>query len=309
MCASFTIGATRNIDMLKSKLDTEFALLENDGIKISSEIKPQGEFTFLDYNLADFGHANYTAEETRTIFRHYIANAIADTILNNWEKTLLQDIIKENFYYFTADEQRIIFDFALQHLNHSDEQSDDAVIYYLGRKSNILQKILDYLYGSSHITIEGFIRFRLQDYIQELRVAAEKAADDFMLEREYKEFIRLLKYFVEIQEPRMEKVQVIIQPTGFFKLLDQHGKNISSDYLDGFIVELGDSEINYEDLLISALITIAPNEILLHFREHTKSLKTIDTIKSVFGNRIKYCSGCDLCLNVKTEKPPQGKKI
>lgn len=107
----------------------------------------------------------------------------------------------------------------------------------------------------------------------------------------------------------MEKVQVIIQPTGFFKLLDQHGKNISSDYLDGFIVELGDSEINYEDLLISALITIAPNEILLHFREHTKSLKTIDTIKSVFGNRIKYCSGCDLCLNVKTEKPPQGKKI
>lgn len=309
MCASFTIGATRNIDLLKSKLDTEFALLENDGIKISAEISPQGEYTFLDYNLADYGQAGYSAGETRTIFRHYIANVIADVILNDWEKTLLQDIVRENFYYFSEEEQRIIFDYALQHLNHSDEQSDDAVIYYLGRKSKILQKILDYLHGNNHITIEGFIRFRLQDYIQELRAAAEKAVDDFMLEREYKEFIRLLKYFVEIQEPRMEKVQVIVRSSGIFKLLDQQGKNISSDYLDGFIVEMGDSEINYEDLLISALITIAPNEILLHFMENAKALKTIDTIKSVFGNRVRYCSGCELCLTAKKEKPPQGKKI
>ncbi len=305
MCASFTIGATRNIEMIKSKLDTEFALLENDGIKISTEINPKGDTTLLGYYLADYGHANYSAEETRTIFRHYIANAIADTILNNWEKTLLQDIIKENFYYFNEEEQRIIFDYALQHLNHHDEQSDDAVIYYLGRKSNILQKVLDYLHTSSHITIEGFIRFRLQDYIQELRAAVEKAVDDFMLEREYKEFIRLLKYFVEIQEPRMEKVQVIVQASGVFKLLDQSGKNISSDYLDGFIVELGDSEINYEDLLISALITIAPNQIVLHFAEHFKALKTIDTIRSVFGNRIAYCAGCDLCIKVKAEQPKQ----
>jgi len=305
MCASFTIGAIKNIDLLKSKLDTEFALLENDGIKISSDITPSGEFTFLDYNLANFGNANYTAEETRTIFRHYIANAIADSILNNWEKTLLQDIIRENFYYFNDEEQRIIFNYALQHLNHSDEQSDDAIIYYLGRKSKILQKVLEYLHSSSHITIEGFIRFRLQDYLQELRAAAEKAVDDFMLEREYKEFIRLLKYFVEIQEPRMEMVQVVVQPSGLFKLMDQHGKNISSDYLDGFIVELGDSEINYEDLLISALITIAPNQIILHFAEQAKALKTIDTIKSVFGNRVAYCTGCDLCVKSKKEKPKQ----
>ncbi|MHB9095573.1 MAG: putative sporulation protein YtxC [Eubacteriales bacterium] len=308
MQASFSIGARENIELLRSKLDTEFALLQNDGIKIDCEQTPTGGLTFLGYNIADYGNSSYSEEETRVIFKHYIANVVSDVILNNWEKILLLDIIKQNYYYFTLDEQYMIYQIALKHLNHGVESTDDTFVDYLGRKSLILQKLLEYLHANDNLIIEGFIKFRLKDYLQELYTAADKAVDDFMLEKEYKEFIKLLKYFVEIQEPRLEVVQVLLQPTGCFKLLDGNNKNISSDYLDGFLIETGDPEINYEDLLISALITIAPTMIILHFPDHRQCLRATDTIKSVFGDRVKHCNGCRLCKSRRLMEQNKEKK-
>lgn len=295
MQASFSIGARENIELLRSKLDTEFALLQNDGIKIDCEQTPTGGLTFLGYNIADYGNSSYSEEETRVIFKHYIANVVSDVILNNWEKALLLDIIKQNYYYFTPEEQQMIYQIALTHLNHEGEVNDESFVEYLGRKSIILQKLLEYLGSNDRLIIEGFIRFRLKDYLQELYSVADKAVDDFMLEKEYKEFIKLLKYFVEIQEPRLEVVNVLVQHSGCFKLLDGNNKNISSDYLDGFLIDSGDPEINYEDLLISALITIAPSTIILHYPENRQNSRATDTIKSVFGDRVKHCSGCRLC--------------
>lgn len=297
MQASFSIGARENIELLRSRLDTEFALLQNDGIRINCEQSPTGGLTFLGYNIADYGNSNYSEEETRVIFKHYIANVVSDLILNNWERVLLLDIIRQNYYYFTADEQQMIFQIALKHLNHGQETDDETFVEYLSRKSQILQKLLEYLQSNDRLIIEGFIKFRLKDYLQELYSITDKAVDEYMMEKEYKEFIRLLKYFVEIQDPRLELVHVLLQPSGCFKLLDGNKKNISSDYLDGFIIESDEPEINYEDLLVSALITIAPNAIVLHFQTNRHSMKATETIKSVFGDRVTYCEGCSICAD------------
>ena len=296
MQASFSIGARENIELLKSKLDTEFAILQNDGIKVSvEESPPAGGLTFLGYNIADYGNSSYSEEETRSIFKHYIANVVSEIILNYWEKALLQDMIRQNYYYFLPDEQQVIYEIALKHLNHGIDTDDEAFVHYLSRKALVLQKLMEYLHTNDRLIIEGFIRFRLKDYLQEVYGAADKAVDDFMLEKEYKEFIKLLKYFVEIQEPRLDTVQVFVQPSGYFKLLDGNNNNISSEYLDGFLIETGETEINYEDLLISALITIAPSSVLLHYKENEVGARATDTIKSVFGERVKFCDGCKLC--------------
>jgi len=70
---------------------------------------------------------------------------------------------------------------------------------------------------------------------------------------------------------------------------------IKNDYMEGFVVELVDNEINYEDLLISALITIAPKNIVLHYQGDCGKSATIDTIKGVFTGRVLECAGCSLC--------------
>lgn len=300
MQASFSIGARENVELLRSKLDTEFALLQSDGIKIDCSQRPSGDLTFLGYNIADYGNSNYTEEETRVIFKHYIANVVSDLILNNWEKELLLDIVKQNYYYFSPEEQQMIYNIAMKSLNHGSGADNEAFVQYLSRKSLVLQKLLEYINTNDRLIVEGFIKFRLKDYLQELYSVADKAVDDYMLEKEYKEFIKLLKYFVEIQEPRLDTIQVIVGNNNQYKLLDENGKNVSSEYLDGFIIDSGDPDINFEDLLISALITIAPNRILIHMAGKDNG-KAVETIKSVFGARVIYCSGCQLCSNYRPE--------
>lgn len=130
----------------------------------------------------------------------------------------------------------------------------------------------------------------------ELEQALEEAIDEYLMEKEYDEFIRLLRYFVEAQEPRLEKVHVVLNSGGGFQLYDNENRNLSGDYLEGFLVDMADNELNYEDLLISSLITIAPRQVILHPVDKGRCYSTIGVLKSVFGERLIQCGGCSHCL-------------
>ncbi|MDA8234398.1 MAG: putative sporulation protein YtxC [Clostridia bacterium] len=295
MTEVISIGAQTHVDALMAKLEAEFYLLQAEGIKIDLEETNSGNFTFIGCNIADYGQCDYTHDDTQSIFKHYVANIISDAIIGYYEGDLIKEIIQENYYYFNEDERKTINRYAAKYTNHDDNATGEYMVYQIGRKSMILQRVLEYLQNNNELVIEGFIKFRLKEYLQELQEAVDRAVDDFMMEREYKEFIRLLKYFVEIQEPRVDKVHIYMDVKGVFKLLDEDKKPINNDYLDGFIVDLAENEINYEDLLISALITIAPKEVVLHFRDTVKLSSVVSTIKNVFGIRAVNCIGCDLC--------------
>ncbi len=290
MAQTISIGAAQHIGLLKTKLGRELKLYESDGLKVCLNENPVGKFTFLSCRVADYG------EDTQFVFKHFLADVISDFILNHLEDDLLKDLIRENYYYFDEEERELIYDYALHHINRDGEDSRDT-IYRLSWKSRIVQKVLDFLSHNNCIIIEGFVRFRLKEYVGELRKAADKAVDDFLMEREYREFIQLLKYFIDIQEPRIDAVHVLIKTSGSFKLFDDKMQPIKSDYLEGFIVDLVDSEINYEDLLISALITIAPRNIILHYKNGYNRSAMMETIKNVFTGRVSECAGCGLCVS------------
>jgi len=290
-----SIGATRHIDLLKARLGRELKVFEGDGLNVDLEESPSGKFTFLACHVAGNGECSYTEGDTRVIFKRFLAEIISDIILNHWEDNLIRDIIRENYFYFGNEEKKLIYDYVLRHINREDGDCRNT-IYQLSRKSRILQKVLEYLRHNDSIIIDGFIRFRLKEYISELREAADRAVDDFLMDREYREFIQLLKYFVEIQEPGIEAVHVLIKAGGNFKLFDKKMQPVKSDYLEGFIIDLADSEINYEDLLISALITMAPKNITLHCTSGAGPGAMLETIRNVFDGRVKECPGCDLCV-------------
>jgi len=144
------------------------------------------------------------------------------------------------------------------------------------------------------INLEGFVRFRAKYYWQFLCETVDAAVDAYLIDREYQEFIKLLRYFVELQEPKIEMVNVIIDKPNKFEILDYQGKTIETNYLEGIILEIGHNELDFEDLLISALITIAPARIVLHAcpNHHIQQ-----TILSIFGSRVHTCSGCIICKN------------
>ena len=112
------------------------------------------------------------------------------------------------------------------------------------------------------------------------------------------EFIRLLRYFVDIQEPKVNEVNILLEKNSMFKLLDSEGKEIENEYLEGFCVELMSNSVNYEDLLISALITLAPKQLVIHLKMK-KNLKKLLKPSKMFLEIKLIIAGDVLCVSLK----------
>lgn len=287
-----SIGATQHIDLLKDRLGKELYSNDGDNIVIKLSENPAGNLTFLSCNF-NGSLCGGRQHDDELLLRHFIADIISDLILNHWERAILANLIRENYYYFNDEEKQTILKYTLEYIN-GDKVFPERMDR-LDRKNFIIKRLVEFLQQNDSIVIDGFIRFRLKEYVNEIREAVDQAVEEFLLEREYREFIQLLKYFVEIQEPKVELVNVLINQAGTYKLYDKDHQPISSEFLEGFIFDVMDNEINYEDLLISALITIAPNKIVFHCGSINKPSTTIETVKNVFEGKVSECRGCKLC--------------
>ncbi|HZK34761.1 MAG TPA: putative sporulation protein YtxC, partial [Bacillota bacterium] len=153
-------------------------------------------------------------------------------------------------------------------------------------RSRVWKRIKDHLASNNELVLEGFIRFRMKDFICELEDAVDRAVDDLLIEKEYTEFIKLLRYFVEIQEPKVEEVHVLMREDKKYTLLDSNLYIINNDILEDLAKEISDKEISYDDLLISSLITIAPRKITIHQFDKFQNAELLNTINNVFDGRV-----------------------
>lgn len=290
------IGTQNCTGELRERLDFELRFLEEEGIKVKINEDIRGSITFFDCNIPDgdalFRVNSNVNRSTREVFIHYLANALADIIIGNLEQYFVVKIVEHNYNYFEQHEREEILEKALLHLKNYISSNGHNYLPQIDRKDRVLTRILDYLKTNNELIIEGFIRFRLKDYFQELENTVEQAVEDYMMEKEYLEFIRLLKYFVDIQEPRTGTVNIILRDQGLFRLLDQEGLIIDNEYLEGFIAQMMEKDVDYGDLLISALISIAPAKIIVHFDE---THPVVETLNNIFGSRVIFCKGCNLC--------------
>lgn len=288
---AITIGTAEGIDDIRLRLHDEFRFLQEEGVKIRMGQTKRGKYAFLNCTVDDVPG---TPSQADALVRHYVANALSDIIVEKWEEALIRKIIRGTYRYFSREEQETIVKYSGRNLA-GDGPEENRQRYKLNRKAQVLHRLRDYLDTANELIMEGFVTFRLRDYVEEVEDAVDRAVDDFLMEREYREFIRLLKYFVDVQEPRMDQVHVLIRPGGAFKLVDESGTAIQSEYLEEFVVEMVEGDVNYDDLLISALITLAPQQVTLHVRHDGEWDESIETIKGVFGDRVSICQGCPVC--------------
>jgi len=276
------VGTSKNPKALISRFDNELKPL-----KFNYKINNMGNITFL-------GCDNYEQNISPTEFKNLLANIITDIIIDDWAQILIKKIIRDHYYYFNEEEKKNIREKALELL-----KNDGFSYRPLIRRNSIFHRVTEFLERNQEMVLEGFINFRLKDYILEVEDIVDAAVDDFLLEKEYLEFIRLLRYFVDIQEPKVNEVHILLEKSNAFKLVDRNGNLIENEYLDGFSIELMNNSINYEDLLISALITLAPRLLVIHLPNFGEPKDTIKTIENVFGKRVRKCNGCELCKKPK----------
>jgi putative sporulation protein YtxC len=293
------VGTVDNVDRVRDRLSLEFGFLAQQGFPVSVEEARRGEITVFVCRLADERSASKRfpssgqPEDVKIMFRHYLANALSDLVVNEWEKTILRQLIKTHYDGFDQGEQRVILSSARRSLDCRTDGRPD-LFRRIERKGRVLRLLLDYLGSQQEINLDGFITFRLQEYREQLGDAIGRAVDDFLMEKEYVEFINLLRHFVEAQPPKLRLVHAIILPKGGFRLMDDKGATVTREYLAESFVEV-EAEVNSEDLLVSALITIAPERVVLHCSVELDRLEALDTIRGVFEGRVTTCRSCQIC--------------
>ncbi|MDP2859328.1 MAG: putative sporulation protein YtxC [Bacillota bacterium] len=287
-----SIGTQKHAEHVKRQLDSAFQAFCAEGVDIHLQERSCGKMHFLDLVTVD-GDTSAPAALTKKV-RGQVATALSEVILDHLEEEIARRIVHEGYNHFPRDEYSSLLESVTEELH--GEGKGYGLVDRSSRRLFVAQHLKEYLETHDQVNLEGFVRFRLKEYTGEIEEAVDRAVDSYMMEKEYGEFIRLLRYFVETQEPRADEVNVIVSADGQFWLADAQGQKVKSSHLDELVIEMVDGDIEYEDVLMSNLITMAPSSVVIHRPEGGEIPGTyIETIKSVFGDRVKTCFGCSLC--------------
>lgn len=281
------------------KLGELSTYFNNKDISIGLVESDNGSIHFVKCIISDEDAGKYCLPEVREAFNVYAASLLYDVIVDNFEIDAVSRIIKENYYYFKPEEVCEIKEKCRKMLSGTEINSNDSYVLYLNRKSKIMDKILEYIAENIDIVLEGFLRFRLKEINAELEEVVDRVVEEYLVEKEYNEFIKLLKYFVDIQESVINTVNIVIEESGIYSIYDGSSNEITDELQKEMLGEMMGGEVNHDDLLVSSLITAAPKEIIIHNISNIKNKEIVETIKNVFGERVRICSGCELCLNRK----------
>ena len=262
-----TISTLDCSEEIKKILLKESCLLNKNGIKFIFDEEKKKDITLFEIDLEN-GENVYYANK-------YLADIIAGVVLNNLEEKLVKKIVNHKYNKFTEEEREKIIDLTINQLKDSMRSKTQE-------KNIIVSKILNYLKNNQDFNLEGFVRFRLKEYMYHIHLAINQAVDDIIIEKEYEEFIDLLQYFVGLQEVKIPLVHLYKKDNGY-KLLDKDGNLLENNLVKNYIKELLDEEITHEDILISSLINLSPAKIVVHF----KSNELIDTLQRIFKDKIE----------------------
>jgi putative sporulation protein YtxC len=288
------IGVNGSADVVMQHINEELRQLKSKKISYSiNEINSEGSASII-CTINDGRFYREKSLESYKILKTYISNALADYIIRQYEEKLITRIINSNFCYFNAAEKKEILSRALNVIRNEDKTFINS-LFQIRRRNVIVRRLMDYFDNYNSIILDGFVNFRLKDYIKDLEDVVDKAVDDFLMDREYREFIRLLRYFVEIQEPKIDTVHVIVGYDNRYMLLDGSKKEITNECIQEYVNEITEGEINYDDLLVSSLITFAPRKVIIHSMGQFRNKELMETIKNVFYGRVVICQGCDVC--------------
>lgn len=221
------------------------------------------------------------------LFLSKISSILCLLVIDELEETLLKRLIMQNYFYFDSTERDKILAICF------DVMTDDFTNLF-DKKFKILYDIF-YQFLSTHksIVLNGFINFRIKDYLSILDEVVNEAVNRFVIEKEYLEFISLLKLYINSQTYGCEMVHIIFSSTESI-LLDEN-KNLIVVADDIFKAKyLSDITFSSNDYILNSLLTLLPRKIYIHLADGYID-EFINMLQLVFENRVNLCTDCNIC--------------
>ncbi len=197
----------------------------------------------------------------------------------------LQDLVRLRYVSLDGDEICHVVDRAYARLRVDESHNRD-------REDLATSALRAFLVDHDELVLTGVQRFLLPAIRQEFVEALDHALDDWLMEKEHHEFVRLLHHFVSLHEPKMGTVHVFWQDLHFL-LEDDHEQRVGEAVVRELSRGIPDDDPSIHDLLISALITMGPKRVVVHQKEEVDDI--LRTMHGVFENRVTCCRGCQRC--------------
>ncbi|MBA4496548.1 sporulation protein YtxC [Paenactinomyces guangxiensis] len=270
---------------LRACLETLITQLQEKGFGCSLEERIIGDRQFF---LCTSGSKNRSQERK---WQKLLGQTMAEFICDCQEPEMIRHIIRSEYQVQYTKEITQIEGYARRLLESS--AWEHARIVYVSRRQKLAKQISLYLKESNKMAVDGFVRFRMKTYRKALSKCVKEALDEYLLDKEYKEFIQLLRYFVSVQIPKMDVVHVIHQGRRRLHMLKADGTPLKFKEMDGAAHEVMEPTFSHEDFIVSTLLNIAPEKVILHTRDPEENI--VRTLIQIFEDRILVCNSCSKC--------------
>ena len=179
-------------------------------------------------------------------------------------------------------------------LNSHFSDDDDSIKF---RNDEIFIQVLKYVSEYKSMILDGFVNFRLKEYMHTIDNIVDYSVNKYVVEKEYNEFIGLLKLYIDSKDSQTDTIH-LIYTNGESILLDNNRKIIQFDENLLDTKYMSDISFSSNDYALNTLLTHLPKKIEIHIIGYEDEF--INTLKLIFDKKIFICSGCNICRAYRT---------
>lgn len=256
------------------------------------------ELNEVCFSIRQFKHykniiIHYTGN-SNPVFIDKISSILSLLVIDELEEDFLQRILLQNYFYFDANERNEILNLCF------DISANDFSVVFDKKFKKLFTSFRDFLSCHKSIDLKGFTNFRIKSYFNILDDIANEAVNSFIIEKEYLEFISLLKLYINSQNNNYGTIHMIYSSSE--SILLNENKEIISVANDKFKTKyLSDITFSSNDYTLNSLLTLLPKEIYIHLVDSYID-EFITTLQAIFETKIHICTDCNICNLYKNSK-------
>ncbi len=228
-------------------------------------------------------------------FIHEVSCILSCLVIDELEEKIINNLILKNYFYFDVTERKHIIEICF------DILTDDFNNYFDKKYNCLINSFESYLDLNKSLVLTGFLNFRIKDYVNIMEDIVDEAVNSFVIEKEYLEFISLLKMYINSQKSNCDIVHLIYNNENSI-LIDKDKKiiEVSDDIFKAKY--LSDISFSSNDYALNTLLTLIPKKIYIHLINNCID-EFINTVSLIFDGRVEICTDCAICNIYKKRKP------
>ncbi len=229
------------------------------------------------------------------LFFSTVSNILSFLVLDIYEDSITRNILQKEYFYFDKFEQSIILD---KFYENRLESIDD-----FETKENILfESFYSFLKNSNSgicckLYLKGFITFRLKKYIDELESEIDNSVNQYLIEKEYQEFVSLLKVYINSEGYNSDFVHLIYRNSNknIDSVLLDKDRNVIDTSINLFGAKyLSDISFSSSDMILNTLLNLLPRRIFIHLADAEDEDEFVYTLEAIFDGRVVVCWDMDV---------------